>query len=155
LAAASRKITQQESDALKAKFGKEPLEFKVALDGVAIYVNGGNPVDSLTVDQLADIFSGKVTNWSQVGGKNTPINLYSRDNNSGTYAFLKEHVLKGQEFAPAATVLPGSLQIIAKVGMDPGALGYGSIEFAKGIKHLKISAGSGSPAITAGLDTIR
>src|SRR5262249_6784208 len=127
LGASSRKIKPEEADAIKAKSGKEPAEFKVALDGVAIFGNGNNPIEELTVAQLADILSGKITNWSKVGGKDLPIKVYSRDSNSGTFAFVKEHVLKGQDFVSSAATLSGNL-IVSKIAADAGGIGYGSIE---------------------------
>ena len=155
LGAASRKIEPKESDEISAKRGKPPVEFKVAIDGVAIFVNSQNRVAQLTMAQLADILTGKITNWSEVGGTNATITIYGRDPNSGTYGFLKDHLLKGGSFAGSAKTEPTSVQIIAQVGSDPGGIGYGSVEFAKGIRYLKIAADAKSPAVKPELASIR
>ena len=86
---ASRKAKPAEiANCIKA-FGKRPTEYKVALDGLSVYVNPENSLKELTVAQLADIFTAKVKNWKEVGGPDAPITLYSRENSSGTYEFFK------------------------------------------------------------------
>ena len=69
------------------------VENKVALDGIAVVVNKDNKVSELSVDQLADIFSGKITDWKDVGGDPGQIVILSRESNSGTHVFFKEHIL--------------------------------------------------------------
>ena len=81
---ASRPIKEAEKQRLKAKRKVDVYETPVALDGIAIYVNDKNPVNTLTLSQIKDIYTGEITNWNEVGGKNAPIILYSRENNSGT-----------------------------------------------------------------------
>jgi len=154
LAASSRKITPKEKSDITAKRGKAPLEFKVAMDGVAIFVNASNNVQKLTVAQLTDILTGKATNWLQVGGADKPITIYGRDANSGTFSFMKEHVLKGKDFSPGAKQLTSSVQIIASVGNDTGGIGYGSIEFGKSVKHVKISEDAASAGVEPTRETI-
>ena len=89
---ASRKAKPAEiANCLKA-FGKRPTEYKVALDGLSVYVNGENPVKELTIDQLGGIFTGKIKNWKEVGGPDAPITIYSRENSSGTYEFFKGEI---------------------------------------------------------------
>lgn len=155
LAASSRKIEPKESADISAKRGKQPVEYKVAIDGVAIFVNADNPVQKLTVQQLADVLSGKIKNWSGVGGRDLAIKIYGRDANSGTYGFVKEHVLKGQPFAAGAAAEPSSVQVIAGVESDAAGLGYGSIEFGKKIRHLRIAASADSQAVAPELASIR
>src|SRR5258708_6714396 len=91
LADASRKIKPNEESACIVAFGKRPREYKVALDGLSIYVNANNSITELSLDQLNQIFTGKITNWKDVGGSAAPITVYSRENSSGTYEFFKEH----------------------------------------------------------------
>src|SRR4029077_20027799 len=95
IADASRPIKPAEVAACVRAFKKRPTEYKVALDGLSVYVNKDNPVKELSMDQLADIFTGKVKNWKDLGGSDLPITVYSRENSSGSYEFFKEHVLKG------------------------------------------------------------
>src|SRR6266542_4202743 len=94
IADASRTIKPEEIAQVKAKFNVEPVATVVAKDGVAIYVNEANPVQQLTQDQIKAIYMGDVTSWKEVGGSDARIVLYSRENSSGTYVFVKEHVLK-------------------------------------------------------------
>jgi phosphate transport system substrate-binding protein len=115
LANSSRKIRGAEiSECIKA-FGRRPTEYKVALDGLSVYVHESNPITELTVDQLGQIFTGRIKNWSQVGGPNAPITIYSRENSSGTYEFFKEHVLKGADFASSAQTMPGTAAVLQSV----------------------------------------
>ena len=124
LAAASRKMTAKEIAAATSK-GGAPQEFTVALDGLAVVVHPSNPVKQLTIQQLADLFTGKITNWSQVGGENKQVVLLSREVNSGTHVYFKEHVLgASNEFAPEALLMPSSQAIADEVAGNPSAIGY-------------------------------
>lgn len=129
IAMSSRTIKGKEIELARAK-GFEPKEIKVALDGIAIVVNPKNPVSQLTMGQLADIFTGRITDWKQVGGTGGKIVLLSREVNSGTHVYFKEHVLrKGdsgskEEFAPSALMLPSSQAIADEVASNPAAIGY-------------------------------
>jgi phosphate transport system substrate-binding protein len=144
---ASRKIKSAEiANCIKA-FGKRPTEYKVALDGLSVYVQESNLVKELSLDQLERIFTGKVKNWKEVGGNEGPITVYSRENSSGTYEFFKEHVLKGKDFAASAQTMPGTSALVQAVSKDNGGIGYGGAAYAKGTKALKIKKDDGSPAI--------
>jgi len=129
IAMSSRNIKEKEIALAKQK-GVNPNEIKVALDGLAVVVNPNNPVSQLTVDQLAAIFTGKVTNWKEVGGKDGKIVLLSREVNSGTHVYFKEHVLRRndpasrEEFAASALMLPSSQAIADEVATNPAAIGY-------------------------------
>ncbi len=129
IAMASRNIKDKEVALAKQK-GIDPNEIKVALDGLAVVVNPANPVGRLTLDQLAQIFSGKITNWKDVGGEDKKIVVLSREVNSGTHVYFKEHVLrKGdpdskEEFTPSALLLSSSQAIADEVAGNPSAIGY-------------------------------
>lgn len=129
IAMSSRNIKQKEIDQARAK-GHCPVEVKVALDGIAVVVHPKNTVAKLTLDQLADIFSGKITNWKQVGGADAKIVVLSREVNSGTHVYFKEHVLRKNdpdskaEFAPGALMLSSSQAIADEVAGNPSAIGY-------------------------------
>jgi phosphate transport system substrate-binding protein len=146
LADASRKIKAKEIEACIKAFGKRPTEYKVALDGLSVYVNADNPITELTVDQLDKIFSGKATNWNEVGGSDAPITVYSRENSSGTYEFFKEHVLKGKDFIASAQTMPGTAAVLQAVGKDKNGIGYGGAAYGAGAKHLAVKKDNGSPA---------
>jgi phosphate transport system substrate-binding protein len=144
---ASRKIKSTEiANCIKA-FGKRPTEYKVALDGLSVYVHESNSIKELSLEQLERIFTGKVKNWKDVGGNDAPITVYSRENSSGTYEFFKEHVLKGKDFAASAQTMPGTSALVQAVSKDNGGIGYGGGAYAKGTKALKIKKDDASPAI--------
>src|SRR5262249_10959297 len=123
IADASRPIKALEKAACIKAFGKPPREYKVALDGLSVYVHSDNPVNELSIEQLEKIFTGKVKNWKEIGGSDSPINVYSRENSSGTYEFFKEHVLKGQDFASGAQTMPGTAALLQSVSRDKNGIG--------------------------------
>lgn len=129
IAEVSREMKAAEME-MAAKKGIKPMKFITALDGLAIIVHPSNPVTQLRLDQLADIFQGKIRNWKQVGGKDAQIVLLSREVNSGTHVYFKEHVLrKGEasgkeEFAAEALLLPSSQAISDEVTQNVNAIGY-------------------------------
>ncbi len=129
IAMVSRNIKEKESS-LANQRGVNPNEIKVALDGLAVVVNPNNPVSKLTIDQLAGIFTGKIVNWKELGGKDEKIVILSREVNSGTHVYLKEHVLRKndpnnkEEFAPSALLLSSSQAIADEVAGNSAAIGY-------------------------------
>lgn len=129
IAMASRGIKDKEIALAQAK-GISPNEIKVALDGLAVVVNPNNPVSKLTVDQLAAIFTGRTSNWKDLGGHDEKIVILSREVNSGTHVYFKEHVLRRndpnskEEFAPNALMLSSSQAIADEVAGNPAAIGY-------------------------------
>jgi len=129
IAMSSRNIKEKEIALAKQK-GINPNEIKVALDGLAVVVNPNNPVSKLTTDQLAAIFTGKISNWKEVGGKDEKIVLLSREVNSGTHVYFKEHVLRKndpnskEEFASNALMLSSSQAIADEVAGNSAAIGY-------------------------------
>jgi phosphate transport system substrate-binding protein len=144
---ASRKAKSAEIASCIKAFGARPTEYKVALDGLSVYVNPENPLKELTVSQVGDIFTGKITNWKEVGGPDEHITLYSRENSSGSYEFFKEHVLKGQDFAASAQTMPGTAAIVQAVLKDKGGIGFGGAAYGGGTKSLSIKKDDTSPAI--------
>lgn len=153
IALSSRDISPKEIEAAKKK-GVVPHEIKVALDGLAVVVHPGNSVTQLTMDQLADIFSGKIVNWKEVGGKDETIVLLSRETNSGTHMYFKEHVLHRNdphnktEFAPKALMLPSSQAIADEVAQNPSAIGYYGMGYISGKqKALRLAKAAGAEAV--------
>ena len=151
---ASRKIRAQEiAECIKA-FGKRPTEYKVALDGLSVYVHESSPVKELTLEQVRLIFTGKIKNWKEVGGPDARIVLYSRENSSGTYEFFKEHVLDGKDFAASAQTMPGTAAVLQAVAKDKNSIGYGGAAYGAGAKHLAIKKDENSPAIEPNEETV-
>jgi phosphate transport system substrate-binding protein len=154
LANASRKIKAAEiAECIKA-FGKRPTEYKVAVDGLSVYVHADNPVKELSLEQLLMIFTGKVKNWKEVGGSDSPITVYSRENSSGTYEFFKEHVLEGRDFVQSAQTMPGTAAVLQAVAKDKTGIGYGGAAYGAGAKHLAIKKTDSSPAIEPNEETV-
>jgi phosphate transport system substrate-binding protein len=154
ICASSRPIKKDEVAQLEKKFGYKGLEIRVAMDGLAIYVHKSNPVKQLSMAQVKDIFTGKVKNWKQVGGNDKPILLYSRENNSGTYEFFKEHVLNKQDFAASAQHMAGTAALINAVSKDMNAIGFGGAAYAKNVKALPIAKDPSAKAVVPTAATI-
>ena len=147
LANASRKIKAKEVEACFKAFGKRPTEYKVALDGLSVYVHESNPIKQLSIEQIKSIFTGKVRNWKDVGGPDLPITLYSRENSSGTYEFFKENVLGGADFAASAQAMPGTAALLQAVARDNKAIGYGGAAYGQGAKHILVSKETGGEGV--------
>lgn len=149
IANASRPIKDKEIDTAK-KLGYYPEEFRVAMDSLAIVVNKANPVNEISLKQIMGIYTGKINNWKEVGGEDRPILRYSRESSSGTYQFLKENVLKNQDYAADAQTMPGTSALANAVSKDPGGIGYGGAAYfitQPQIKILSIKKTDKSPAI--------
>jgi phosphate transport system substrate-binding protein len=154
LADASRKIKPAEIAACVKAFGKRPTEYKVALDGLSVYVNESNPIAELTIDQLGGIFTGRIKNWKDVGGNDAPIVIYSRENSSGTYEFFKEHVLKGTDFASSAQTMQGTSVLLQAVAKEKNGIGYGGAAYGAGAKHIKVMKDDSSASVEPTEETV-
>lgn len=140
IANSSRPINAEELVLFK-KAGIRLDSFLIAGDAIAIIVSEAIAIDSLDVETLASIFSGKIKDWSELGLNRRPISLYGRQRNSGTYEFLKQKL--AINFSPKAKEMSGSAQILESVRQDKGGIGYvgaGYVQKAniKGIKILYI-----------------
>nr|WP_224248306.1 phosphate ABC transporter substrate-binding protein [Hyalangium gracile] len=142
IATASRAIKEAESQQVQSRFKAPPRELAVAKDGVTFYVNEANPLTSLTEEQLKGIYLGDITNWKDVGGADTPIVVYSRENSSGTYVFVKERVLGDADYTERALTLPGTAAVVNAVSKEKNGIGYGGSAYAKGIRELKVRVGT-------------
>jgi len=149
----SRPMKEDEKRKLRDRFQTMGTEIPVAKDGLTVYVHESSAIRELTIDQLRAIYAGKVTNWKDVGGPNTRIVLYSRENSSGTYVYFKDHVLKGQDFAASAQTLPGTAAVVNAVAKDPNGIGYGGAAYAKGVREVAVSA-NGKAAVLPSAQTI-
>ncbi|GAB4327612.1 MAG: phosphate ABC transporter substrate-binding protein [Candidatus Zixiibacteriota bacterium] len=146
IAQASRPMKAKEQDMMLEKRGVRAYEIATALDGLAIYVHESNPIKQLTLDQLKQIYQNDVTNWSEVGGPDQDIVIYSRENNSGTYAYFKEHVLNNEDFSAYAQTLPGTAAVINAVSKDPSSIGYGGIGYSEGVRVVPVAVDAESEA---------
>jgi len=151
---ASRPMKDKEKTMARARRGKDVVEIPVALDGVAVYVPDASPIQTLSLAQLRSIYTGTITNWRDVGGPDQRIVAYSRENNSGTYVFFKEHVLDNEDFARDVQTLPGTAAVVNAVSKDPASLGYGGIAYASGIRPVAIKKDEASEPVKPTLDTV-
>jgi phosphate transport system substrate-binding protein len=152
---ASRPMTNSERDKLKQRYSSLGVEIKTAKDGISLYVNESNTVDVLTLKQIKDIYTGVITNWKEVGGQDSKIILYGRENSSGTYAYFRDFVLKGQDYASAVQNLPGTAAVVNAVTHDNNGIGYGGAAFGKGVKFVKVKKDEATPGYMPDAETIK
>ncbi|MEP0805235.1 MAG: phosphate ABC transporter substrate-binding protein [Chloroflexota bacterium] len=160
IANASRQIKQEEIEEAKAN-GSNPVEFVVARDAIAVIVNPNNPVSQLTLQQISDIYSGKINNWKEVGGEDRPIVRLSRETNSGTHVYFLETVLrlgkKGDKtlFSMDTLLLPSSEGIITEVRQNPNAIGYDGLGYVPAdLKVIAIAKESGGAYVLPSIATV-
>ena len=154
ICASSRPIKSSEVQQLKAKYKYQGMEVRVARDGINIYVNKSNRIRQLTMEQIRLIFTGKITNWKDVGGADKKIILYSRENNSGTYEFFKEHVLLKQDFSAEAQHMAGTAALINAISKDPSGIGFGGAAYAANVMALSVAKERTSAYISPSEKTI-
>ncbi|WP_375766617.1 phosphate ABC transporter substrate-binding protein [Archangium gephyra] len=147
IAMSSRPIKDAERQQVHQRRPSGPVELAVALDGITFYVHETNPVEALSIEQLKAIYLGDLTRWKDVGGNDAPIVVYSRENSSGTYVFVKDEVLGGEDFTPRALTLPGTAAVVNAVSQELNGIGYGGAAYARHIKELKVKKDAGSEAI--------
>jgi phosphate transport system substrate-binding protein len=160
IANASREMKTEEIRAAQAN-GFTPVEFVVARDAIAVVANPSNPVSTLTMQQISDIYTGKITNWREVGGENRPIVLLSRESNSGTYVYVLEHVIRMGNlkskllFSPDTLLMPSSEGISTEVRQNPNAIGYDGLGYVTSDqKVLAVAKDTSSPYVLPSIATV-
>ncbi|MEI7850086.1 MAG: phosphate ABC transporter substrate-binding protein, partial [Chloroflexota bacterium] len=160
IANASRKISADELKEAE-KQGVNPVEHIIARDAIAVIVNPGNPVNQLTLQQISDIYSGKISNWKEVGGEDRPIVRLSRETNSGTHVYFLETVLRlGDKkdktlFSMDTLLLPSSEGIINEVRSNPNAIGYDGLGYVpKDLKMVAIAKKANEAYILPAISTV-
>jgi phosphate transport system substrate-binding protein len=160
IANASRQIKDEEIAEAQAK-GVNPVEHIIARDAIAVIVNPENPVSELTLQQIADIYSGVIVNWSEVGGEDRPIVKLSRETNSGTHVYFLETVLRlGDKenktlFSMDTLLLPSSEGIIAEVRQNPNAIGYDGLGYVPDdLKMIAIAKEDGGAYVLPAIATV-
>jgi phosphate transport system substrate-binding protein len=152
----------KDSEIAQAKaHGIEPVEFVVGHDALAVYVHKSNPVESLTLAQLAEIYGegGKSEKWQDLGvtvpgAQDGKIVRVSRQNNSGTYEYFREAVLGKKDYKLGSLDMQGSKDVVDLVAKTPGAIGYSGIAYATAdVKTVRVSTGEGKPAVAPTLAT--
>ena len=135
---ASRNLTPEEAKALADYYGSLGLVFLIAKDALSIYLQPENPIQNLTFKQLKNIYIGDIDNWKSVGGIDTLILPVTRNPNSGTYLYFKDHVLDGEEYGENSVIIPTTREIVKYVEENVNAIGYGGMGYTGKIKHIKI-----------------
>ncbi|HEX5808797.1 MAG TPA: phosphate ABC transporter substrate-binding protein [Anaerolineales bacterium] len=160
LANASRQIKEEEIATAQSN-GVEPVEHIIARDAIAVIVHPENPVSELTLKQVSDIYSGKITNWSEVGGEDRPIVRLSRETNSGTHVYFLETVLRLGDsedktlFSMDTLLLPSSEGIIAEVRQNPNAIGYDGLGYVpKDLKMIGLAEQEGGAYVLPSIATV-
>jgi phosphate transport system substrate-binding protein len=164
IANASRKMEPEEIEKAKNSTGQQPSEFIVGFDGLAIYVHKSNPLDSISMEELGEIYreGGKLTKWSDLGVKGIPgsksddIIRISRQNNSGSYQYFRETVVgKKADFKSGSLDMNGSKDVVEQVAKTPGAIGYSGLGYATAeVKILKVSGKKGEPGVLPSIPTV-
>ncbi len=158
IAQSSRKIKFEEKQKLQDK-GDKVVEKIIAYDALAVIVHPSNKVDKLTREQMEDIFTGKITNWKELGGADLKIIPYSRETSSGTYEFFKEHVLNKKDYVNGIMSMPATGAIVQSVSQTQGAIGYIGLAYLdkKGkVKAVHVSFDAGktytAPSVKTAMD---
>ncbi len=161
MANASRPIKDEERAKAEAN-GIQPVEHTVAGDAIAIVVHPSNPVNGLTIPQLSAIFSGKITNWRELGGEDGPIVLLSRESNSGTHVFFLEEVVRQGDsedktlFSPDTLLMPSSEGISSEVRQNPNAIGYDGLGYVTpDQKVVGVSPAEDAPYVKPNVETVK
>ncbi|MFZ5891877.1 MAG: phosphate ABC transporter substrate-binding protein [Myxococcota bacterium] len=164
VANASRKVEPEEAEKAKKATGKEPKEFMVGYDGLAIYVHKQNPLEEISVEELAEIYKegGKINKWSELGVKSIPgakgddIIRVSRQNNSGTYHYFREAVVgKKNDYKQGSLDMNGSKDVVELVAKTPGAIGYSGLGYATpDVKIIKVAKKKGEPSVVPSIATV-
>jgi phosphate transport system substrate-binding protein len=159
---ASRTIKQSEIEEANAN-GVQPYETQVATDALSVVVNPSNPVSELTIAQLSAIYTGGITNWQEVGGNDAPIVVLSRDTNSGTHVFFKEHVVQmaglptedtSLEYGPKVMFLPSTEEGVSEVAKNPNAIFYPGLGYVtQEVKPLAIKRTADTPGVLPSIQT--
>jgi phosphate transport system substrate-binding protein len=161
IANASRAMKEDEIAGARAR-GIEPVEREVSIDAIAVIVNLANPVEQLTIDDVSDLFTGRITNWRNVGGRDAPVVLVSRESNSGTHVyFLEEVVRRGDKqskdlFATQTLLMPSSAGITSEVRRNPNAIGYDGLGYVTSEERaLAIARRPGEPFVYPSVSSAR
>ena len=163
IAPSSRAMEPHERERAKENTGKEPKEFIVGTDALAIYVHKDNPLDTISMDELAEVYGegGKIAKWKELGVDNSAcpsdeIIRVSRQNNSGTYVYFRDEVLgKNRQYKQGTTAQNGSADVVALVSNTPCALGYSGMGYFEPdkVKMLKVAPKKGEPGVAPTLVT--
>jgi len=150
IATAERSLTETETHALHS-----PIDIVFATDAMLFVVHPSNPVKSITIDQLREVYSGKITNWSELGGNNMPIHAMAIGPNFGMTSLVQEKIMKGAKWGPNVRVAASEHDLLYSVWQDPAAISYSGMALGKEFKHLAIAKEKGATAYSATTENIQ
>jgi phosphate transport system substrate-binding protein len=159
----SRKLEPEEVEKAKKSTGKEPKEYLVGYDGLAVFVHKDNPLEQITLEELAEIYreGGKINKWSELkvtvpGGGKDEIVRVSRQNNSGTYHYFRETIVgKKHDFKAGSLDMNGSKEVVELIGKTVGAIGYSGLGYATpAVKILKIAKTKDGVGVLPSIPTV-
>ena len=161
MANASRKMKDKEKARAESELGVVPIEYVVGQDALAVYVHKDNPLEEITLSQLESIYAdgGTISKWSELdielpGGSDEIVRV-SRQNNSGTYAYFREAVLKDNDFKLGSIDLSGSSDVVSMVEKTASAIGYSGMGYATdNVKMLKIKSTDDGDAVAPTADNV-
>jgi len=164
LANASRRMKPDELAAAEKNRGQSPKEYVVGYDALAVFVHPKNPLDRISLEELAEIYGeeGTITKWSELGvpqgtlGTDKIIRI-NRQSSSGTYAYFRETVLgKGKDLKLGSVDANGSKDAVNLVALTPAAIGYSGMGYVtENVKPLRVSKRRGGPAFLPSAENAR
>jgi phosphate transport system substrate-binding protein len=155
IASSSRKIKMDEKLKMQ-ETGKKIREVIISKDALSIIVNPANLIQQLTREQIEGIFTGKITNWKDVGGADLKIVVYCRETSSGTYEFFKEYVMARKNYTSSALNMPATGAIVQSVSQTKGAIGYVGMAYDNtSVRQLKVSYDKGKTFVMPSMATAK
>ncbi|MBP6672373.1 MAG: phosphate ABC transporter substrate-binding protein [Bacteroidetes bacterium] len=139
ICAASRPLTPEEVRMIAQRYQSLGVSILCAKDALSIVIHPSNPVRNLTEQQIKGIFTGAVTDWSELGGPPGPITVFRRESNSGTYLYFEDHVLLGEEYSSNSISVPGARAMINAVAAESSAIGYSTSVYASGVNSVSVN----------------
>ncbi len=139
ICAASRPLTPEDVRMIAQRYQSLGVSILCAKDALSIVIHPSNPVRNLTEQQIKGIFTGAVTDWSELGGPPGPITVFRRESNSGTYLYFEDHVLLGEEYSSNSISVPGARAMINAVAAESSAIGYSTSVYASGVNSVSVN----------------
>jgi phosphate transport system substrate-binding protein len=155
IAAASRAFRPEELQKMKKAHSHGPIDEVIALEGISIYLHPSNKVRVLTFQQLADIYTGKITNWKELGGEDVTITPYARENTTGKYWYFKEEILRDKEMAKSVRTAQGTDGMMKAILNDRGGIGYGPVGSKASVALARVRRDASSPAVAPTMGDVK
>jgi len=143
----SRSVKPEEKDQFEAA-GKKLVEHVAAWDMIAVIVNEENPVKKLSLKQIEGIFTGSITNWSEVGGSDGVISIYTRNTSSGTYKSFSKLAMSKKDYASHCKKMEGNQPICTQVAQNANGIGYVGLAYAEGKSYKTVKVDGVSPRLS-------